>query len=123
MPQVTEDLIWAMEEMLEWQEVWLAAVALSWRDPGFKERLLKDPRTAIAESFGYNLPPFLKLKLTDGSKLPPQYGWHAGGQDGWSLPVSDLDMVLPAPPADIKDQAVALADYSSAGRTYPFTTF
>jgi hypothetical protein len=32
-------------------------------------------------------------------------------------------MVLPGPPPDMKDQVVALADYSAAGRTYPFTTF
>jgi ribosomally synthesized peptide (two-chain TOMM family) len=123
MPQVTEDNLWAIDEMLEWQETWLAAVALAWRNPDFKRALLKDPRTAIAERFGYNLPPFLKLSLKDGADLGPTYGWHVQGQDGWVLPVSELEMVLPAPPDDLKDQAVALADYSAAGRTYPFTTF
>lgn len=122
MPQVSEDAVWGMDEMAAWQEVWIGAVALAWRNPEFKNQLLRNPRKAIAEHFAYNLPPFLELSILDGSKSP-EYGWRVHGEDGWVLPMTHLEMVLPGPPPDVKDQAVALADYSAAGRTYPFTTF
>jgi hypothetical protein len=39
----------------------------------------------------------------------------------WALPRSLLVYPLPPPPQDVSIQAVALGDFSSAGRTYPFT--
>lgn len=122
MPQVTEDMIWGMDEMLEWQEVWLGAVALAWRDPDFRAELLADARRAIAVHFEYNLPPHLDLTVKEVPKTG-KWGWRTDGEDGWVLPSAMLTVTLPPPPAKLEDQVVALADYSAAGRTYPFTTF
>src|SRR5215510_4670869 len=109
-----------MDEMAQWQEVWIGAVALAWRNPNFRAELLRDARKAIAEHFAYSLPPFLDMTVADGGK-DPEYGWRVHGEDGWVLPQTKLVMWLPPPPPDIRDQAVALSDYSAAGRTYPFT--
>jgi hypothetical protein len=48
----------------EWRAAWLRAVAKSWRDADFKERLLKDPGAALAElGFTYFEEAFLRDRL------------------------------------------------------------
>lgn len=105
---------------LEWQIVWLQAIARSWADPAFREVLLSEPRTALFEAFGFSLPPLLDLVVFDAMGA----GWEppvAAGKPGqWHLPKTIVVMPLPPPPADEKQQVVALAAYNATGQSTPF---
>ncbi|MBJ6763805.1 BMA_0021/BMA_0022 family TOMM bacteriocin [Myxococcaceae bacterium JPH2] len=153
------------ETMLEWQDIWLKAIALAWTDARFKARLLENARAALVEYFNYKLPQMLDFRVVDllSPKLPVKLeypvgwgtdenavssldmvGWYfttppiqkiqtreqylarlnrdPSARTEWILPRSLLVYPLPPPPQDVAIEAVALADFSSAGRTYPFTT-
>jgi hypothetical protein len=49
-----EPLIDALRINHKWRAVWLRAVALSWRNPGFKRRLLEDPRAVFEQELGFD---------------------------------------------------------------------
>ncbi|MBU8898650.1 hypothetical protein DRW03_31965 [Corallococcus sp. H22C18031201] len=154
------------ETMLEWQDIWLKAIALAWTDATFKARLLENARSALLEYFAYKLPIMLDFRVVDllSPELPVQLQypviWDGSGANAvssldkvgwffttppvqkiqtreqylsrlrkdpsarteWVLPRSLLVYPLPPPPQDVAIEAVALGDFSSAGRTYPFTT-
>ncbi|GAB6991596.1 NHLP leader peptide family RiPP precursor [Paenibacillus pini] len=42
-------------------------VQLAWQDPSFKERLMRDPKSAIKEAFGIIIPEHIKLKTVEES--------------------------------------------------------
>ncbi|XXF77620.1 BMA_0021/BMA_0022 family TOMM bacteriocin [Myxococcaceae bacterium GXIMD 01537] len=114
------------KQMLDWRDVWLKAVALAWEDASFKEHLLRDARGALRERLGYELPRFLDFKVVDHGQFPEaqqgrEWGWQ-GPTGEWRLPEAKLTFPLPPPPTQERHQAVALADFARAGRTYPFTT-
>ena len=44
------------ESFLEFQEVYLRAIALSWKDERFRDLLLEDAGKALQEYFGYKSP-------------------------------------------------------------------
>ena len=123
-----EDNAWSTwKQMLDWRDVWLKAVAMAWEDPAFKEYLLRDARGALREHLGYELPRFITFKVADHSAFPQgqpgqEWGWTGPRKGEWQLPPAELTFPLPPPPAQEKQQAVALADFARAGRTYPFTT-
>ncbi len=107
---------------LDWRDVWMKAVALAWEDPTFKAYLLRDARGALREHLGYELPRFLDFKVVDHEQFPQEQAWGWEKQTGeWRLPDAQLTFPLPPPPAQERLQAVALADFAKAGRTYPFT--
>jgi len=123
-----EDPIKGLDTTMKWQFVWLETIALAWRDPTFKHRLLQDPRATLREYFNFDLGPYVKLTVREATppsgargapKTPMEHAF-----DGWDPahdPLkSEMIMVLPPPPK-VKDQAVALAFYNASGRAYPFT--
>jgi ribosomally synthesized peptide (two-chain TOMM family) len=105
------------ESLLEFQEVYLRAIALSWRDEGFKHSLLEDPARAMEMYFGYKLPWTLKLKVR--SPDAQEALWDAKEMK-WQLPLNSMSFGVPSAP-DFEEQAVALATYNDAGPTYLFT--
>lgn len=121
-----EDNAWSnWKAMLDWRDVWLKAVALAWESPAFKEQLLRDARSALKEHLGYELPRFIEFQVVEASDFPArpgeEWGWQGMKGGEWKLPEARLTFPLPPPPAQEKQQAVALADFARAGRTYPFT--
>jgi ribosomally synthesized peptide (two-chain TOMM family) len=123
------------ESLLEFQEVWLRAIALAWADSPqkpahpekmpyttFSELLQKNPESALKDYLGYVCPWNLKLQ----TKVPPPGSCHwVPGKDGqtghWeNLPRNGISFGLPVAPV-IEQQAVAFAAYNDAGPTYLFT--
>ena len=108
--------------------VWLEAIALAWRDPAFKKKLLAEPRATLLEYFNFDLGPYVKLTIRDGHARPtraraPRPGWSSafGGWDPAADPLKS-EMIMALPPAPkVEDQAVALSFYNASGRAYPFT--
>ena len=118
------------ESLLEYQEVYLRAVALAWSDPEFKKNFLADPRTAMENYFGYSCPWNVTIRVTEPTD--PKYHWTPAkdGQPGkWTLPRMKATFGLPDTPykpgtpekPDIKQQLIAFAAYNDAGPTYLFT--
>lgn len=122
-----EDPISGLDTTIKWQMVWLEAIALAWRDEGFKHRLLNDPREALKTYFNFDLGPYVKLTVREatppapGSTAPHRLGQAFGGWDPATDPLtSEMIMALPPKPA-LEDQGVALSFYNASGRAYPFT--
>jgi len=124
-----EDPIKGLDTTMKWQMVWLEAIALAWRDPAFKQKLLDQPRLALLEYFQFDLGPYVKLTVREAT--PPDDGAAAaatnrlhqafGGWDPGADPLrTEMIMALPPPPK-VEDQAVALSFYNASGRAYPFT--
>jgi ribosomally synthesized peptide (two-chain TOMM family) len=104
------------ESLLEYQEVYLRAVALAWSDPTFKQDFLTDPRTAMENYFGYSCPWNVTIKVSE----PPAnngFGWNG---KKWRLPRIKATFGLPIAPT-IEEQPIAFAAYNDAGPTYLFT--
>ncbi len=123
-----EDPIQGLDTQLKWQYVWVEAVSLAWRDPAFKKLLLDDPRGTLFTYFGFDLGPYVELKVREATPPPPDARAKNGLQrafGGWDPATDPLksEMVMVLPPAPkVEDQAVALSFYNASGRSYPFTT-
>lgn len=118
---LNNDMSWpSWETMLEWQYIWLRAVAETWSNPEFKDALLKNARAALKWRFNYDLPSTMHLIVFE-----PENGGYvfADGVGNWILPRNELHLPLPPKPKEEYSESVALADYNNAGRSYPFTTF
>jgi ribosomally synthesized peptide (two-chain TOMM family) len=114
------------QSMLEFSEVYLRAIELSWRDEEFKRALLEDPMYALEHYFHFNSPWSFRLLVESPDKDPEgqQYGWKAEANDGqgaWHLPKNGTSFGLPQAPDDPKEHAVALALYNDAGPMYLFS--
>ncbi|AOK20720.1 hypothetical protein WL40_06050 [Burkholderia ubonensis] len=111
-----------LESMLEFQKVYLRAIALSWQDKTFKDELLKNPFEALAKYFGYQCPWIIELEIV---KPKGDYGWKSGsdgsGEGSWHLPRNTMWVGIPERPESRGEEAVALAAYCDAGPTYLFT--
>ncbi|HZU85332.1 MAG TPA: BMA_0021/BMA_0022 family TOMM bacteriocin [Polyangiaceae bacterium] len=121
--KILVDPLKAYDQIAKWERVWAEAVALAWRQwdqaNGFKDALLADPRKAILDRFGFQLPLDVDLRV-EVSKQPADYD---KGTESWQHPraVSHLTLTLPKPPAKVEDQAIALSHYVASGRSMPFT--
>jgi ribosomally synthesized peptide (two-chain TOMM family) len=121
------DYLHGVEYTEEWRATWLRAVALAWSDTSLQNELMANPAAFFKKYCNYNLPPTVDLVVVDPSTLntDPQCGFSPGSGSGydwtWQLPRSVLLMFLPPKPADIKQQAIALAAYEAVGKQYPFT--
>lgn len=105
------------ETMLEFAEVYLQAVELSWRDDVFKAALLEDPMSALRHYFHYNTPWNFRLIIeqVEGG----EYGWI--NNSIWNLPVNEISVGLPTAPKNLTEHPVALALYNNAGPSYLFS--
>jgi ribosomally synthesized peptide (two-chain TOMM family) len=107
----------SFESMLEFQEVYLRAIAFSWEDAEFKGALLKNPLEALGRYFHYTCPWLIDLKVVEA---PEGAGWDAGKQS-WSLPNNVMSFGVPVRPSAGSEEAIALAAYNDAGPAYLFT--
>lgn len=109
-----------LESMLEFQKVYLRAIALSWRDPAFKAELLDRPLDTLAKYFGYQCPWIIDIDI---EKAGASHGWTSDGKGGgsWNLPRNVMTVGIPEQPARLDEEAVALAAYCDAGPCYLFT--
>ncbi|AOJ28225.1 hypothetical protein WJ12_25400 [Burkholderia seminalis] len=109
-----------LESMLEFQKVYLRAIALSWRDPEFKDELLERPLETLAKYFGYQCPWIVDIEVV---KTHGDHGWkrHANGGGSWHLPRNVMTVGIPEQPLGLDEEAVALAAYCDAGPSYLFT--
>ena len=105
------------ESLLEFQEVYVLAIALAWRDPVFKQALLDNPTRALEDYYGYKCPWNVNLKVREPADK--NQGWDEKQQQ-WHLPRDSISIGIPAKPKD-QSQAIALANYNDAGPTYLFT--
>lgn len=105
------------ESLLEFQEVYLRAVALSWSDKAFKKNFLEDPAGSLQNYFGYSVPWNVDLKVVEPQG--PEFGWNPQSKS-WTLPRMKATFGLPIAPK-IEEQLVAFAAYNDAGPTYLFT--
>ena len=98
-------------------------IAKAWQDANFYAEVMADPRSAIANHFGYELSPNLNLKIEEApdANFEPADLSPDTDNDPWSsLPKLQLTIVIPPAP-DPALQAVAITAYQDTGRTYPFT--
>lgn len=119
------------DSMIEFSEVILRAIELSWRDDEFKNLFIKKPMYALEHYFHYKSTWNFQMKVkpaelgedcrrdvAKGSPVPCRWDEKSGK---WHLPQSLISFGLPRAPAEIKDHAVALALYNDAGPMYLFT--
>lgn len=104
------------ESLLEFQEVYLLAIALTWKDNEFKHLLIDNPDAALKNYFGYVCPWNVKLKVTPA----PTGEWHRE-KGKWHLPKNTISVGVPVVPVDDEEVCIALAAYNDAGPTYLFT--
>jgi ribosomally synthesized peptide (two-chain TOMM family) len=114
-----DNAIPSYESMLELQEVYLRAIALSWRDPEFKRALLADAADALARYFDYRSPWLIDLKVKE-PEPSSGYGWNCTTKK-WKLPPPTLTFGIPTQPVDTIEEPIALAAYNDAGPAYLFT--
>ena len=111
------------ESFLEFHEVWLRAIALSWKDARFKKMLLEDTAKALQEYLNYKSPWSIDIKATVPED--PSAKWHPaeGKANGyWTLPQDTFTYgIPPKPELPEDDEAVALAAYNDSGPGYLFT--
>lgn len=105
------------ESLLEFQEVYLRAVALSWENDEFKQAFLEKPQDALARYFGYRCPWTVELRVKEADKST--YGWDQK-QGKWYLPRIKMSFGIPKAP-EMKERLVAFGAYNDAGPTYLFT--
>jgi ribosomally synthesized peptide (two-chain TOMM family) len=116
------DPLHAYDQIAKWERVWTEAVALAWKEwdkeGGFRGRLRADPRAAILQEFGFQLPKDVDLTVEEGTVEPVMKGDRS-----WAHPraLAHLKLTLPRPPKDANDQAIALSHYVASGQSMPFT--
>ncbi|WP_338848121.1 BMA_0021/BMA_0022 family TOMM bacteriocin [Massilia sp. W12] len=107
------------ETLLEFQLVWVRAVALSWKDPEFKRALIHDARDALLRYFGYQYPWAANI-----SAYEPQgnFGWDDNARK-WTLPNGEITISIPKKPTGdlVQDIPLAIASYNDCGPLYLFT--
>ncbi len=113
---------------LEFNEVYLRAIALAWKDETFKKMLLKDAGKAIEAYFNYRCPWSIDLSARELTKEEKKKGggWHPSTDTHagfWRLPVNVFSFNIPPKPKDIDstEEAIAMAAYNDSGPTYLFT--
>jgi ribosomally synthesized peptide (two-chain TOMM family) len=130
-----EPLLTAWEISASWRSIWLKAIARSWRDPAFRSRLLNPTMTvATLKEVGFDVPTFFGKLLEIEVTEPPQSSTITyvstavvknRFKNGWVDPTdalrAKLTLVLPPAPQSPDDFGIAIADYDSGGRVYPFT--
>jgi len=117
-----------IEDIDSWQFAWARLIAKAWEDDNLANALTEstDVVKDELEKLGYKLPGKLVVKVekaegewikdleVDGTKV-----------NGYANMLNELTgmvvMKLPPKPADVRDNAYALADYNASGKDYPFS--
>jgi|GEM_PF-1964758 ribosomally synthesized peptide (two-chain TOMM family) len=112
-----------INEIGSWYSVWLMAIARSWNDPAFKQRLLANPRLTLETDLLYTFPSDQDILLTirDATGVDGSGFTNVGGNGVWKVPPTQVTLWLPPKPDRLEDQQVALASYQFTSQTYPFT--
>ncbi|BCS97259.1 hypothetical protein DSLASN_28910 [Desulfoluna limicola] len=111
------------ESFLEFQEVYLRAIALSWKDERFRDLLLEDAGKALQEYFGYKSPWNININVARPEESNQR--WYPSTEEcpgHWKLPKNRFIYgVPPKPEIDEDEMAIALAAYNDSGPGYLFT--
>lgn len=111
------------ETFLELHEVWLRAIALSWKDERFKKMLIENTEKALQEYLNFKSPWNVNIKAILPEDSTAQ--WVPGSnemQGYWKLPLDRFTYGLPPKPELPDDEeAIALAAYNDSGPGYLFT--
>ncbi len=111
------------ESFLELHEVWLRAIALSWKDERFKKMLIEDTEKALQEYLNFKSPWNINIKVIKPEDSSAK--WHPASDDKegfWELPKDKFTYGLPPKPElPEDDEAIALAAYNDSGPGYLFT--
>jgi ribosomally synthesized peptide (two-chain TOMM family) len=105
------------ESLLEFQEVYVRAVALTWTDPVFKQEFIQNPTVALEKFFGFRATWNVELEIKEADQ--PGQGWDPATKS-WNLPPLECSFGLPEKPV-VEEQLLAFAAYNDAGPTYLFT--
>ncbi|TKC86002.1 hypothetical protein FAZ69_22100 [Trinickia terrae] len=103
------------QQFLEYRAVIIQAIAATWHDEAFRERLKANPKEALRERFGYRYPFKLALKVNFDTAE-----WTPVSNGGWTaLENNSLELVLPPAPARREQYAAALAAYNAKHISLP----
>jgi len=130
-----DNAIPSYESILEFQEVYLRAIALIWRDeyeaeekgeePTLRKEFEEDPMTFLQMQFNYNCPWNINLEVEstpDSCKWIPSEPGECGKAGKWeNLPPNGMLFGFPNKPKDELDEGIALAAYNDSGPVYLFT--
>lgn len=120
------------ETILEFQEVYLRAIALVWRDEfengdkaTMRDEFKADPMKFLQMQFNYNCSWNIDLEVEDTPEkcrwVPSEEG-ECGKAGKWkNLPANSMLFGFPNKPKDELDQGIALAAYNDSGPMYLFT--
>ncbi|WP_028311207.1 BMA_0021/BMA_0022 family TOMM bacteriocin [Derxia gummosa] len=101
------------DKFLEYRAVIMQAIAKAWSNESFYRELVADPRAALLEHFGYEVPFKIAIEIDTESDE-----WLPTTVADWKvLKNNRLRMVLPpAPP--VEERIEALADYNRYHLTF-----
>lgn len=117
-----------LEDIDSWQFAWARLIAKAWEDDNLANALTEssDLVKEELEKLGYSLPGQLVVKVEKAEgewvKDLEVDGKKANGYSGMLNDLTGMVvMKLPPKPADVSDNAYALADYNATGKDYPFS--
>jgi hypothetical protein len=87
--------------MSNFYEIRTQVIAKAWKDPSFKEKLLKNPKAALKE-MGYALPENVNVKCIEESK-------------------NVFTLVIPSTPSDVQKLTEAELSEIAGGQQIPLT--
>ncbi len=107
-------------ELMTFRTTWLRAVALAWTNGTFRSALVRDPKTALSDSFGFawpwpNVLDFEVAEQPHFKWIGDDWTWPADGEDQLSLRIPLEPMTNGGSGAPVRiaasNHALALADY------------
>ncbi len=97
----------------ELESAWLRAVAMVWSDPAKLELLKREPRQFLHTQCGYDPPANLVLTVREAHQSGVSWRWGREGPTG-------AEVILEvAPPPELSEQPVALAELANAFALVP----
>lgn len=108
------------ESLLEFQEVYTRAVALSWEDPEFRAKFIANPLLTFQQYYAYICPWNIDFTVVPIEPHDKAKGWTNDLRTD-NIPQSKITFSLANRPKEPKDVTLALAMYNDAGPTYMFS--
>lgn len=101
------------DRFLAYRAAIMQAIALAWRDPAFREKLIADPKRALKEGVGYTFPFNMDIAVLVDNDV-----WEPDTVGDWRVIEQDhIEMVLPPAPEEA-EQLQALAAFNAKHLTF-----
>ena len=101
------------DRFIAYRAALMEAIALAWRDPAFRDRLITDPKRALKEGVGYDFPFNMELGVDVDSAV-----WEPQTVGDWRVRHQNLlELVLPPAP-EPDEQVRALAAFNAHHLTF-----